>query len=125
MCHFNFQVSNKIENTKYLENSMQHLTVLQRRMSKKQKSSKKRAKTKFAASKLYNKLINQKIDFQHKLSSKLIGNNQALAFETLNVSGILKYHYLAQYIADVSWSSFVTKLEYKAEWYRKIILRIG
>jgi putative transposase len=38
---------------------------------------------------------------------------------------MLKNHKLAQFISDVSWSSFVTKLEYKAEWYGKSILRIG
>ncbi len=115
----------KIDNPKYLKTSMQRLNVLQRRMSRKQKGSKNRAKAKNAVSKLHEKISNQRNDFQHKLSSKLIGENQALALETLNVSGMLNNHCLALHIADASWSSFVTKLEYKAEWFGKTILRIG
>lgn len=115
----------KIDNPKYLKTSIQRLNVLQRRMSRKQKGSKNRAKARNAVSKLHEKISNQRNDFQHKLSSKLIGENQALALETLNVSGMLKNHCLALHIADASWSSFVTKLEYKAEWFGKTILRIG
>ncbi len=115
----------KIDNPKYLKTSMQRLNVLQRRMSRKQKGSKNRAKARNAVSKLHEKISNQRNDFQHKLSSKLIGENQALALETLNVSGMLKNHCLALHIADASWSSFVAKLEYKAEWFGKTILRIG
>lgn len=115
----------KIENPKYLKNSMNSLAVLQRRLSRKQKGSKNKAKAILAVAKLHEKIGNQRHDFQHKLSSKLISENQAVALETLNVGGMLKNHCLAQSIADASWSSFVTKLEYKAEWCGKTILRIG
>ena len=115
----------KIDNPKYLKTSIQRLNVLQRRMSRKQKGSKNRAKARNAVSKLHERISNQRNDFQHKLSSKLIGENQALALETLNVSGMLKNNCLALHIADASWNSFVTKLEYKAEWFGKTILRIG
>ncbi|AKJ37816.1 IS200/IS605 family accessory protein TnpB-related protein [Methanosarcina barkeri] len=64
-------------------------------------------------------------DFQHKLSSKLISENQAIALETLNIKGMQKNHCLAQAVSDSAWSSFVTKLEYKAGWFGKTILRIG
>jgi len=115
----------KIDNPKYLKNSMQRLKVLQKRLSKKQKGSKNREKAKLAVAKLHERISNQRNDFQHKLSFKMISENQAIALETLNVNGMLKNHCLAQHIGDASWSSFVTKLEYKAEWYGKTILRIG
>jgi len=115
----------KIDNPKHLNNSIKRLKVLQKRLSRKQKGSKNREKARQEIAKLYEKIANQRNDFQHKLTSRFISENQAIALETLNISGMLKNHCLAQSISDVSWSSFVTKLEYKAEWYGKTILRIG
>ncbi|WP_292390173.1 IS200/IS605 family element RNA-guided endonuclease TnpB [Methanosarcina sp. UBA5] len=115
----------KIENPKYLKNSLQRLKILQKRVSRKQIGSKNREKAKQLLAKLYEKITNQRNDFQNKLSFKLVSENQAIALETLNVKGMVKNHHLAQAIGDSAWSSFVTKLEYKAEWYGKTILRIG
>ncbi|ADE37291.1 IS200/IS605 family element RNA-guided endonuclease TnpB [Methanohalophilus mahii] len=116
---------NKIDNPKHLRNSMKRLKVLSKRLSRKQKGSKNRKKARQKIAKIHEKISNQRHDFQHKVSTKLISENQAVVLETLNVSGMLKNHNLAQHISDASWSSFVTKLEYKAEWYGKTILRIG
>jgi len=115
----------KIENPKYLKNSIQRLKVLQKRVSRKQKGSKNRAKARQRLAILHEKITNQRNDFQNKLSFKLVSENQAIALETLNVKGMQKNHHLAQAIGDSAWSSFVTKLEYKAEWLGKTILRIG
>jgi len=115
----------KVENPKYLKNSLKRLKVLQKRVSRKQKGSKNREKAKQRLAVLHEKISNQRNDFQHKLSFKLVSENQALAVETLNVKGMIKNHHLAQAIWDSAWSSFVTKLEYKAEWYGKTLLRIG
>jgi putative transposase len=115
----------KIENPKYLKSSLQRLKVLQKRVSRKQKGSKNRVKAKQRLAILHEKITNQRNDFQNKLSFRLISENQAIALETLNVKGMQKNHHLAQAIGDSAWSSFVTKLEYKAEWYGKTILRIG
>ncbi|AGB49667.1 transposase, IS605 OrfB family, central region [Methanomethylovorans hollandica DSM 15978] len=115
----------KIENPRHLKNSLQRLKVLQKRVSKKQKGSQNRAKAKQRLSSLHDKIANQRNDFQNKLSFKLISENQAIALETLNVKGMIKNHNLAQSIGDSAWSSFVTKLEYKAAWLGKTVLRIG
>jgi putative transposase len=115
----------KIDNPKYLKNSMQRLNILQKRMSKKQKGSKNRAKARLAVSKLHEKISNQRVDFLHKTSSKIISENQAVAIESLNISGMLKNHCLAQSINDVSWNTFFNQLTYKAEWYGKTLLKIG
>jgi transposase, IS605 OrfB family, central region len=71
------------------------------------------------------KISNQRVDFLHKTSSKIISENKAVAIESLNISGMLKNHCLAQSISDVSWSTFFNQLEYKAEWYGKNLLKIG
>ena len=117
--------SKKIENPKYLKDSLKRLKVLQKRVSRKQKGSKDREKAKQRLAKLHEKISNQRNDFQHKLSFKLVNENQAIALEILNVKDMIKNHNLAQAIGDSAWSSFVTKLEYKAEWFGKTILRIG
>ena len=115
----------KVENPKYLKNSLKRLKVLQKRVSRKPKGSKNRAKAKQRLAVLHDKITNQRNDFQNKLSFKLVSENQAISLETLNVKGMVKNHHLAQAISDSAWSSFITKLEYKAEWFGKTVLRIG
>ena len=115
----------KFENPKYYKNSLDKLKVLSRRFSKKVKGSNNWKKAKLRLSKLHEKISNQRNDFHHKLSKKLISENQAVALETLKVRNMVKNHHLAQSIYDAGWSSFVDKLTYKAEWYGKTILRIG
>ncbi len=108
------------DNPKFLRKAQSKLKYVQRKFSK---HKGKRTKNKLA--KLHEKVANQRKDFLHKTSSKLISDNQTICIEDLNVKGMLQNHKLAQAITDVSWSSFVTMLEYKAEWYGKNILKIG
>ncbi len=115
----------KIDNPKYLKTSLQTLKVLQKQVSRKVKGSNRRRKAIIRLAKLHEKVTNQRNDFQNKLSFKLVSENQAISLETLNVKGMVKNHCLAQAISDAGWSSFVTKLEYKTEWFGKTILRIG
>jgi putative transposase len=115
----------KVDNPKYLRNSLQKLIILSRKFSRKQKGSNNWKKAKLKLSKLHEKITNQRNDFQHKLSKKLVCENQAIALETLKVCNMVKNSKLAQSISDAGWSSFVDKLAYKAEWYGKTILRIG
>jgi putative transposase len=70
-------------------------------------------------------VTNQRNDFQHKVSIKLIRDIQAVAIETLNIQGMQKNHKLAQAVSDSAWYSFVSKLVYKAERFGKTVLKIG
>ena len=108
------------ENQKNLRKAQSKLKYVQRKYSK---NKGKRTKQRLAL--LHEKVENKRKDFLHKTSTKLIRENQTIALETLNVAGMVKNHCLAQAISDVSWSTFVTMLEYKADWYGKNILRIG
>ena len=108
------------ENPKYLRKAQSKLKYVQRKYSK---YKGKRTKKKLA--KLHEDVVNKRKDFLHKLSSKLISENQTIALETLAVKNMVKNHNLAQAISDASWSTFVFMLEYKADWYGKNILRIG
>ena len=78
-----------VSNPKYLRNSMQRLKILQHRASKKQKGSANRKKANLKVALLHEKITNQRKDFQHKLSSRLISENQTIALETLKISNIV------------------------------------
>ena len=68
--------------------------------------------------------MNRKADFLNKLSTNIIKNHDIICIEDLNTKGLMHNHKLAKSIADVSWASFVNKLEYKAKWYGKEIIKI-
>lgn len=108
------------ENPKHLRKIQNKLKYIQRKYSK---NKGKQTKHKLAI--LHEKIANKRKDFLHKLSTKLIRENQTIALETLDVKNMLKTHSLAQNISDVGWGMFVSMLEYKADWYGKNILRIG
>ncbi len=115
----------KTDNPKFLRASIQRVKVLQKRVNRKKKGSKNRDKAKYQVALQHEKITNQRKDFLHKLTTKLVRENQAIAIETLNVAGMIKNHCLAQAISDVSWSEFFRQLDYKCEWYGKTLLRIG
>lgn len=117
----------KIENPKTLKKHLAKLKVLQKRLSKKVKGSNNRNKARIKVARQHEKIANIRKDFLQKLSTQIINDSQidTICLETLNISGMLQNHKLAQAISDVSWSEFVRMLEYKANWNGKNILRIG
>lgn len=69
-------------------------------------------------------IANQRNDFLQKESTKLVRENQIIGLEDLNVKGMVRNHKLAKAISDVSWSKFVTMLEYKAPLYGTEIVKV-
>lgn len=113
------------KNPKYLEKAEKRLKVLQRRLSKKQKGSKRQERARLAVAKAHEKVKNCRADYIHKISSRIIRENQTVIIEDLNVDGMMKNHNLAKHIGSVSWSEFFRQLQYKAEWNGVNLIRIG
>ena len=100
------------------------LAKLQRRLAKKQKGSKNRAKARLKVARLHAKIADARRDFLHKLSTRLINENQVIAIESLSVSNMQKNRCLSKSISDASWSEFVRHLEYMARWYGRELIGI-
>ena len=100
------------------------LAKLQRRLAKKLKGSKNRTKARLKVARLAAKVSDTRKDFLHKLSTRLIRENQTIAVETLAVKNMVRNRHLSKSISDAGWSEFVRQLTYKAQWYGRNLVGI-
>ena len=124
----------KIDNNKFTYNMEKKLKREQRKLSRRALIAKNNGiklfeaknyqKQKIKVARLHEKVMNQRNDFLNKLSTEIIKNHDIICIEDLNTKGMLRNHKLAKSISDVSWSSFVTKLQYKADWYGREIIKV-
>ncbi|GEQ49678.1 IS200/IS605 family element RNA-guided endonuclease TnpB [Tetragenococcus koreensis] len=124
----------KIDNHQFTSKMAKKLKREQRKLSKRALLAKQKGTNLFEAknyqkqkrkvARLHEKVMNQRNDFLNKLSTEMIKNHDIICIEDLNTKGMLRNRKLARSISDVSWSSFVTKLQYKADWYGREIIKI-
>lgn len=116
---------NKIEKPKFETFFQVKIRKLQRKLSKCKVGGKNRIKIKRKLAKIHEKIVNKRNDFLHKLSYKLIRDNQSIVVEDLNIMKMMQKRKsnLIKCITNASWHKFIKFLQYKAEWYgRKFIL---
>ena len=92
--------------------------------NRQQKGSQNRGKAQLKVAKVHNRISRCREDFHHKLSRKIVNENQVIVVENLNIEGMVKNHCLAKSINQVGWGQFMTMLKYKAEQDGKMYLEI-
>lgn len=115
----------KVENPRFLQSSLKRVQCLHRRLSRKKKGSKNEEKARIRLAKCYERISNQRADFQHKLSTELIHENQGIIVESLNVSGMRTNRRLSKAISDAAWSSFLNMLRYKSDLHGVTLIEVG
>ncbi len=111
-------------NPKYYRKYEKKLAKRQKQLSRKHKGSNNRSKARVKVAKVHAKIVRCREDFLHKLSRKLVDENQVIVVENLAVRNMVKNHTLAKSISDAGWGQFCTMLKYKSEWFGKIYIEV-
>jgi putative transposase len=114
-CALPISDGDKIETPKFLRKSEEKLKRKQRVLSKKKRGSNRRRKAVGELARLYEKVANQRKDYAHKESRKLVNEYGLIGFEDLNIQAMVKNHHFAKSIVDAGWNQLVQFVTYKAE----------
>jgi putative transposase len=114
----------KIDNPRYERADRLRLARAQKALSRKQKGSNNRAKARVKVARVHARIVDRRRDFLHKLSTRLVRENQTIVVEDLAVSNMVKNRSLARAISDASWSQLRSMIEYKAEWYGRTAIAV-
>jgi putative transposase len=114
----------KIANPKHFKRLRYKLRQAQKALSRKVKGSNNREKARREVARIHAAIADARTDFLHKLTTRLVRENQTIAVEDLAVKNMLKNRKLAQAMADASWAELVCQLEYKCQWYGRTLVKI-
>ena len=113
-----------VANPRFLKESETHIACLQRAFAKKENGSNRREQLRVRIAREHEKVANRRKDFLDKLSTRLLRENQTVAVEDLDVREVAEGDH-AKSEHDTAWRMFLNKLQYKAEWYGRTIVRVG
>jgi putative transposase len=114
----------KVSNPKHFNRLRKKLKRVQKVLSRKVKGSNNREKARLKVAKVHAQISDSRQDFLHKLTTRLVRENQTIAVEDLAVRNMVKNHKLACSISDASWGELVRQLTYKAAWYGRNLVKI-
>ena len=114
----------KITNPRHFNKQRERLAKAQKRLAKKQKGSVNRQKARVRVARIQSKIADTRRDHLHKLTTRLVKENQLIAVEDLCVKGMLRSKRYSRSIADASWGELVRQLEYKSDWYGRTLVKV-
>ncbi len=114
----------KVNNPKSFRAKHKRLKKAQKALARKEKGSNNRYKARLKVAQIHEEIANARKDFLHKLTTRLVRENQTIAIEDLAVKNMVKNPKLALSISDASWGELVRQLEYKCEWYGRELVKI-
>ncbi|MEV4131652.1 RNA-guided endonuclease TnpB family protein [Dactylosporangium sp. NPDC049742] len=114
----------KVTNPKHERRDRAALARAQRNLARKEKGSANRAKARLKVARVHARITDRRRDHLHKLSTRLVRENQTIVIEDLTVRNMIRNHRLARAIGDAAWRQFRTMLEYKTDWHGRTLVAV-
>ena len=113
----------KIANPRHERRDRQRLALAQRRLARKQRGSANRERARVKVARVHARIADRRRDHLHKLTTRLVRENQAVMIEDLSVRNMIRNHSLARAISDAAWANPRSMLKYKCDWYgRRLVV---